>query len=776
MELQERILYYMENEATGPVSEEALASALNLTNEELIELFSILDRLEHDGLIVCNRNDLYGLPAQMNLVVGTLSMNSKGYGFILPQDKNEAELGDVFIPPSLLGSAMHNDKVICRLNETSTNERAREGEIIRILERANKQIVGTFEKSTAFGFVTPDNTKITKDIFIHKRNFNKAPVGAKVIVEITKWPRKRHNPEGKIIQILGQADDPGIDILSVIHQYDLPLDFPAEVAAAAKNVPMSVMEKEYKKREDRRDLPIVTIDGDDAKDLDDGVYVTKKDNGNYLLGVYIADVSHYVRENSTLDIEARKRGTSVYLVDRVIPMLPTRLSNGICSLNAGQDRLSMAAEMEIGSDGQVISYKIFPTVIHVYRRLTYNLVNKILVEKDPETITANKDILNLLNTLSDLRNILKKRRHIRGSIDFNIAEVKVKLNERGIPTALLKREGSLGESIIEECMLIANETVAQHMAKKQLPFIYRVHEQPDTEKIANLNDLLATFGLHINKNTKTNNIDPLAIQKVLTAVEGRPEEKIISTLALRTMQQARYKEENAGHFGLAAEFYTHFTSPIRRYPDLIVHRLLAETISAKGHLAAARQKQLNKILPEIAVSSSIRERVAADAERDTVDMKKIEYMAQFVGDEFTGVISGVTSFGIFIELDNGVEGLVHVSSMANDYYEYVEKEYALVGRRTNTRYQMGQSVTIIIMRADAKERLLDFILKDNGVYNDFKRPKVSAIVEKIAQIPADSTPTNSSHNHRHKNKKVDSYQKITHKKKHRSKHPKANHK
>ncbi|WP_196594451.1 ribonuclease R [Pectinatus sottacetonis] len=717
MELQQRILYYMKNNASGPVSDETIAEALKLTNEELIELFSALDDLEKQGLIVCNRNDLYGLPSQMNLVAGKLSMNSKGYGFVIPQDNKEAQHGDIFIPAATLNSAMNNDIVIARVSNSDLEKRSREGEIIRVLHRANKQIVGTFEKNTSFGFVTPDDSKITQDIFIHKRNFNKAAIGTKVIVEITRWPKKRQNPEGKIIKVLGKANDPGIDVLSVIHQYELPMDFPIEVQKAAKKIPMSIMSNEYTERTDRRNLPIVTIDGDDAKDLDDGVYAQKV-NGHFLLGVYIADVSHYVRENSAIDLEARKRGTSVYLVDRVIPMLPTCLSNGICSLNAGEDRLSMAAEMEINSNGDVISYNIFPTIIHVHKRLTYNTVNKILVNKDQETIQNNRDILELLDNLKQLRKILKERRIKHGSIDFNIPEIKVKLDSKGYPIALLKREGSLGESIIEECMLIANETVAQHMAKKKTPFIYRVHEQPDSEKISTLNNLLATFNLHINKNTKTNTIDPLSIQKVLHSVKGLPEEKIISSVALRTMQQARYSEENLGHFGLAAQFYTHFTSPIRRYPDLIVHRLLS-AILPTGKISITRQEQLKKILPGIALSSSIRERIAADAERDTIDMKKIEYMAQFIGNEFDAVISGVTSFGIFVELDNGVEGLVHVSSMANDYYEYIEEQYALVGRHTNTLYQIGGSVTVILMRADIKERILDFVLKDNGVYNDF---------------------------------------------------------
>ncbi|MBQ1614717.1 MAG: ribonuclease R, partial [Selenomonas sp.] len=471
---------------------------------------------------------------------------------------------------------------------------------------------------------------------------------------------------------------------------------------------------EYQGRADRRDLQIVTVDGEDSKDLDDGVYARKNPDGSYFLGVYIADVSHYVKEHAPLDREAYARGTSVYLVDRVIPMLPKELSNGICSLNAGVDRLSMACEMQISSEGEITSYEILPTVIHVYRRLTYNIVNKVLVDKAEPFLSDNGDILPMLETLAELRGALKAKRHRRGSIDFDLPEVKVKLDENGHPVALIKREGSLAESIIEECMLAANETVAKHMDTRNLPFMYRVHEQPSEEKIERLNNLLAAFGLFV-KQDEQGHIKPIDVQQVLEKVEGRPEERIISTVSLRSMQQARYSEQSLGHFGLAARYYTHFTSPIRRYPDLIVHRLLRETF-ATGSLPLDRQAKLKIVLPEIADHTSNRERLATEAERETTDMKKIEYMAQFVGEEFTGVISGVTAFGIFVELDNGVEGLVHVSTMTNDYYEYVEEQYAMIGERTRTQYRLGDEVEVILARANVEERNLDFVLKDNGQY------------------------------------------------------------
>ncbi|MBQ2088388.1 MAG: ribonuclease R, partial [Selenomonas sp.] len=487
-----------------------------------------------------------------------------------------------------------------------------------------------------------------------------------------------------------------------------------DVQAEADAVEQEPSPAEYQGRADRRDLQIVTVDGEDSKDLDDGVYARKNPDGSYFLGVYIADVSHYVKEHAPLDREAYARGTSVYLVDRVIPMLPKELSNGICSLNAGVDRLSMACEMQISPDGEITSYEILPTVIHVYRRLTYNIVNKVLVDKAEPFLSDNGDIMPMLETLAELRGALKAKRHRRGSIDFDLPEVKVKLDENGHPVALIKREGSLAESIIEECMLAANETVAKHMDTKNLPFMYRVHEQPSEEKIERLNNLLAAFGLFV-KQDEQGHIKPIDVQQVLEKVEGRPEERIISTVSLRSMQQARYSEQSLGHFGLAARYYTHFTSPIRRYPDLIVHRLLRETF-ATGSLPLDRQAKLKMVLPEIADHTSNRERLATEAERETTDMKKIEYMAQFVGEEFTGVISGVTAFGIFVELDNGVEGLVHVSTMTNDYYEYVEEQYAMIGERTRTQYRLGDEVEVILARANVEERNLDFVLKDNGQY------------------------------------------------------------
>ena len=713
-ELQERIVNYMRTAAYKPLTADDLAAAMNLAQEEIALFWTALEELEKTAAVIKTRHERFGVPERMNLVVGRLSMSAKGFGFIIPEVREKETDSDIFVPGVSLGGAMNGDRVVARISPSEIAGRSREGEIIRIVERANEQIVGTFEESRHFGFVTPDDKKIGQDIFIPKGAVHGAKAGMKVVVRITKWPAGRRNAEGEVEEILGRAGEPGVDVLSVMSQYGLSEEFPADVAAEAAAIEDAVSPEEFSGRRDRRGFRIVTIDGEDAKDLDDGVYAERRADGSFFLGVYIADVSWYVRENSPLDREARARGTSVYLVDRVIPMLPKKLSNGICSLNAGEDRLAMACEMEIGADGLVKSYEILPVVIHVYRRLTYTLVNEIFAEGADAVRTENADLLPLLTPLREVHDAMEKARHERGSIGFDVPEIKVKLDESGKPVALVKRTGSLAESMIEQCMLAANETVAEHMEKKEQPFLYRVHEQPSDEKIERLNNLLATFSLHLVPN-EAGEVAPKDVQQVLEKVKGRPEERIVSAVSLRSMKQARYADAPLGHYGLAARHYTHFTSPIRRYPDLIVHRLLRETF-ATGTIAAGRQERLRSLLPEIAEHTSARERIAIEAERETQDMKKIEYMAQFVGDAFDAVISGVTAFGIFCELENGVEGLVHVSSMVNDYYEYREDLYALVGGATHVSYRLGEPVRVVLVRANIAERNLDFILEDNGVF------------------------------------------------------------
>ena len=712
MNLKEKILLFMQESAYKPLNAEDLALEMEIRGKELIEFWRALEELEHDAKIFKTRYDKYGIPEKMSLVVGRLSLSSKGFGFVIPENPLTEDESDLYIAQDDLKTAMHNDVVIARVNRQNLAGRSREGEIVRIVNRANKKIIGTFDASKNFGFVIPDDKRIGQDIFVARENFNKAKVGAKVVVEIINWPDKQRSAEGKIVEVLGYKGDVGIEILSIIKKHDLAIEFPAEVEQEANKVPEQVMVDDSENRRDLRDKIIVTIDGDDAKDLDDAIYIERLANGNFLLGVHIADVSYYVRENTPLDKEARERGTSVYLVDRVLPMLPRRLSNGICSLNAGEDRLAMSIEMEIDYRGKVLKYEIFPSIIKVHTRLTYNIVRQILVDNDEALRQEHAKLMEPLENMERLCHILRNHRMQRGAVDFDFPEIKVKLDDTGKPIELVKRVRSLSESIIEEFMLIANETIAQHMHKIKMPFVFRVHEQPEQGKIDKLNNLLHNFGQNI---PKSDEIRPKELQNILKKVAGKPEERIISTVMLRSLKQARYEAENIGHFGLAATYYTHFTSPIRRYPDLIVHRLLRETFRT-GDISEKRKQKLTAILPEIALHASQRERAAAEAERETVDLKKVEYMTQFIGQHFMGIINGVTAFGIFVELESGVEGLVRVSSMQNDYYVYVEEQYALIGEHTKKVYRLGDQVEIIVANANIEERNIDFIIADNGQY------------------------------------------------------------
>lgn len=703
MTLRDRILAFMREEAYKPLAPDDLAAGLGLKAKELADFWPLLAQLEENAEVIKTRFGKYGVPEHMNLVVGMMSASEKGFGFVIPDIPDEA---DVYIPPDAMAGAMNRDRVVARVHGQRPGGKAREGEIIRVVKRANAKIVGTFEASRHYAFVTPDDARLRQDIFVPRDEWGEAENGSKVVVEITRWPEGKRSAEGRVTEVLGRKGDPGIEILAIIKNHNLPTAFPPEVEAAAARCRETVGEGELKGRRDLRELPVVTIDAEDAKDLDDAVYVERRQNGHYLLGVHIADVSHYVKENSPLDDEARERGTSVYLVDRVLPMLPHRLSNGICSLNAGVDRLAMSAHMEIDSRGRVVSYELFPSVIRVHTRLSYNIVRRVLAEDDAELKEQYRPLLGQLAEMERLCHILRQRRLNRGAIDFDFPELKVKLDEQGRPVAVEKRVRSIAESIVEEFMLAANETVAEHMDKLGVPFVFRVHEEPDPEKMTKLNNLLHNFGQALSK---PDDIRPKALQKVLGRVAGRPEERLISTVMLRSLKQARYEAENLGHFGLAASYYTHFTSPIRRYPDLIVHRILRETFSS-GDISARRRQKLAAILPEISLHSSQRERAAAEAERETVDLKKVEYMAQFIGDEFAGAISGVTAFGLFVELENGIEGLVHVSSMDDDYYRYDEDRYSLIGQRTGKVYRLGDAAAVRLVKVNPAERTIDFVL------------------------------------------------------------------
>lgn len=746
--LEKKIIELMKNQSYKPLSEEEIIKQLDIKGVELNLFWPLLKSLEQTGTIVCTRFNTYGLPEKMNLVVGTLSLNSKGFGFLVPDDKEQL---DVFISPNLLLDAMNGDRVIGRINSRPKDKQP-EGEIIRILKRAHNTIVGNFQQRKNFGFVIPDDKKVTHDVFISLKDFNGAKDGQKVVVEIVVWPKKGKSAEGKIVEVLGNPGDLGLEILSIIKQYNFPTEFSSEVTAAAEKVNSKVEEKDFQDREDLRDRLIVTIDSDSAKDLDDAVYVEKLEDDIWLLGVYIADVSHYVLKDSIIDKEARERATSLYFVDRVIPMLPQRLSNGICSLNAQEDRLVMSCEMKIDSSGQVIEHKIFPAVINVTKRLSYPVVRAV-VEDNIIPEDFSQELVVMLGKMSKLRDILHEKRLKRGSIDFDFPEQKVILDLFGKPKEIKQIFRTVAEGIIEEFMLVANETVAEDLSKLSVPSVYRVHEEPDEEKIKSLSNLLETFSVKLTTHKK---VRPLDLQNVLHKIKGKTEEKFIGKVMLRSLRQAEYKVENLGHFGLAAKYYTHFTSPIRRYPDLVVHRLLKET--SKGKISEKQKEKLQIQLIEIAEHSSKRERMAEQAERDIQDLKKAEYMVDYVGQEFSGTISGVMSFGLFVELDNGVEGLLHMSSLTDDYYKFVEEEYCLIGEQTKKIYCLGDPITVEVLKVNVLERMIDFILpgeklttrdhllkkiqKNKTVKNDFK--KISKTVSKSKSVKKKIKPKKKS--------------------------------
>lgn len=707
---KEAIVSYIENEAVRPLSEAELAEQLGIdTVEGLVQLKGLLQELEGEGDLVLSRKKRYGLPSQFNLLIGTISRHPKGFGFLVVED---SDVDDVYIHSSELNGAMNGDKVIVRLkrpagfdSRTMTKFRA-EGEVIRILQRKVQQVVGTFENSKHFGFVVPDDKRFGSDVFIAKDNFNGARNGMKVLVEITSWPQKTRSAEGKIVQIIGYKDSPGVDILSIIFGHDLPQGFPVEVLEYAEAIPEKIPTEELAKRQDLRDVQMITIDGDDAKDLDDAVSVQHLPNGNYLLGVHIADVGYYVTEDNVLDKEALERATSIYLIDRVIPMLPQKLSNGVCSLNAGEDRLAMTCMMEVDSKGVVVAHEIFESVIHVDYRMTYKNVTKMLVEQDETLCEQYKVLLPMLKDMEALQGILERKRIHRGAIEFHAPESKVILDKKGKPVRIEWRESGIADKIIEEFMLCANETVAEHYFWMEVPFLYRVHEEPRTEDVMEVNKFLQALGYSIKG--AGNTIHPKAYQSIVEEVAGKPEEQIVNTVLLRSMQHARYDTEALGHFGLSAQYYSHFTSPIRRYPDLAIHRVIKELLHNGNRLNEKRIAVLNKKMAHYAMQSSQREKVAEDAERDSVDLKKVEFMQPHVGETFTAKISGVTNFGLFVQLDNSIEGLVHISTLVDDFYQFWPESFSLLGEHSRKVYQLGQVLKVRLTRVSVEDRQIDF--------------------------------------------------------------------
>ncbi len=690
-----------------PMKEKELAAFMQVRPEEREALKTILNELLMEGRLQISKRGKYSKGEEGGGLVGTFISHPKGFGFVEIEGRSE----DLYIPESGVNGAFHQDQVQVELLKGQGGRR-QEARIVKILSHGLTKVVGTYQKSKSFGFVIPDLEKISTDIYIPAEGSKGAVTGHKVVVELTDYGDDKHKPEGMITEILGHVNDPGVDILSIVKGYDLPVEFEEKLLNQAERVDKPVSEADMAGRRDLRSLQMVTIDGEDAKDLDDAVSLTREGE-NYCLGVHIADVSNYVQENSALDREALNRGTSVYLVDRVIPMLPHTLSNGICSLNQGEDRLALSCLMKVNKKGEVVSYEIAETVICVDRRMSYTAVRKILEERDPELIQEYEELVPMFQDMQELAAILRKKRRQRGSIDFDFPESKIILDQKGNPVSIEPYERNVATDLIEDFMLLANETVAQHFYWMEVPFLYRTHETPDTEKIEKLATFIHNFGYHIKIKTSDHEVHPKEIQKLLASIEGTEEEALIARLALRSMKQAKYSVECTGHFGLACACYCHFTSPIRRYPDLQIHRIIKEQL--RGRLMEKRIDHYKEILPEVARQTSRLERRADEAERETDKLKKAQYMKHHIGETLEGIISGITAWGIYVELPNTVEGMIHVARLTGDYYYYKEETFEMVGRDTGRCFKLGQRLKVFVDSVDMVSKSVDFLLAEDDM-------------------------------------------------------------
>lgn len=690
----------MQEKSYVPMRERDLAVLLQVKSEDRGTFKQALTELLSENRIQINRRGRYQR-ADEKLVTGKLTAHAKGFGFV----EIEGWAEDIYIAAEGMNGAFHGDTVEVKILPGMRGKRT-QGEVVRILARGTAKLVGTYESSRHYGFVIPDNDRFGTDIFIAGEHSKGAVDGHKVVVELTDYGNDRRRPEGKITQIIGHRNDPGVDIMSIVLGHELPVEFPEKVMNQAERAAKPVSEADCAGRCDLRGLRMVTIDGEDAKDLDDAVSLTR-DGAYYRLGVHIADVSNYVQENSALDHEAKKRGTSVYLVDRVIPMLPYALSNGICSLNAGEDRLALSCLMTIDEKGELTDYEIVESVICVDRRLSYTGVAEILQERTGDGEKGNvadAKLVSMLIEMAALAKILRQKRKKRGSIDFDFPETKILLDENGHPTEIKPYERNAATDLIEEFMLMANETVAQHFYWQELPFVYRTHETPDADKIMQLGTFIRNYGYTLKMGREE--IHPKEIQKLIAKVAGTPEETMIGRLALRSMKQAKYTTECSGHFGLACKYYCHFTSPIRRYPDLQIHRIIKESL--RGRLQEDRIAHYREILSGVASECSRLERRADEAERETDKLKKAEYMSERLGKIYEGVISGVTGWGIYVELPNTIEGLVHVSKLPGDYFYYNESTYEMIGERSGQVYKLGQTIRVQVSGVDMAARTIDF--------------------------------------------------------------------
>lgn len=706
-----------------PMRAKELAVLLQIPAGKREELHKILDMLLEEGKISINKRGRYEAvrssaakkEAEKKSVkaerkkgqyyTGTFISHPRGFGFLEIPEAEE----DIFIPEESIGTALHGDTVQIVVKKDGKDGKRCEGEVVKVLERGTREVVGTYQQCDGFGFVVTDNQRFLKDVFIPAGKSLTAEDGDKVLAEIKDHGNKRRSPEGKIIEILGKPGECGVDVLCVAKSYELPMEFPEKVAKQAERIKETLNEGDFYGREDLRDVVMVTIDGEDAKDLDDAVSLTKEED-LYHLGVHIADVSNYVQYNSALDKEALKRGTSVYLADRVIPMLPKKLSNGICSLNAGEDRLALSCLMDIDKKGRVVSHRIVESVIHVKERMSYTNVKKILLQEDEELAKRYEELLPMFFQMKELSELLRNRRKKRGAIDFDFPESKLVLDEKGKVVDIYSYEQNIATRLIEDFMLAANETVAEEYCMLGLPFVYRTHENPDMEKMETVLEMVHQAGIKVKKGKET--ISPKEVQKILKELEGMECEPFFARLILRSMKQAKYTVEDTGHFGLATKYYCHFTSPIRRYPDLQIHRIIKETL--RGKMTEAKIQHYKGILEEVARQSSAMERRAEEVERETIKMKKAEYMKQHIGEAFEGTVSGVTEWGFYVELDNTVEGLVHVNSLTDDYYTFDKDRYCLVGDMTGRAYRMGQRVKVWVENADENTKTVDFKIERMG--------------------------------------------------------------
>lgn len=695
---KEGMLALIEDPTYVPMKVKELAMLLDIPREQRGELQEVLDALVAEGKIGVSKRGKYGKP-EITSMTGTFTGNARGFGFVTIEGRDQ----DVFIPGDKTGGALHGDTVQIVVGTGGTGKRP-EGTVIRVVEHANKTIIGFYQKSKNFGFVIPDNQKIGRDIFIPQGKDMGAVTGHKVVVSMTEFGGEHKKPEGVVTEIIGHVNDPGTDILSIVKAYGLPEEYPPEVMKQVGRMPDDVLAEDMAGRKDIRDWKTVTIDGDDAKDLDDAITISREEYG-YKLGVHIADVTNYVTEGSPLDEEALRRGTSVYLVDRVIPMLPHKLSNGICSLNAGTDRLALSCIMEIDHQGRVLGHEVAETVINVDRRMTYTAVNDIVTNRDAAVMEEYDGFVEMFDLMKELADILREKRRQRGSIDFDFPESKIILDENGKPVDIRPYERNAATKIIEDFMLMANETIAEDYFWQELPFVYRTHDNPDPEKMKRLGTFINNFGYTIK--TQQGEVHPKEIQKLLDKIEGSEEEALISRLTLRSMKQAKYMPVCAGHFGLAAKYYTHFTSPIRRYPDLQIHRIIKENL--RGGLTERRIAHYDKILPGVTVQCSQTERRAEEAERETIKLKKCEYMSKRIGEVFEGVISGVTAWGFYVELPNTVEGLVRVNELQDDYYIFDEEHLELKGETGGRTYKLGQKIAVELTGTDRLSKTIDFI-------------------------------------------------------------------